>query len=287
MAGSILYQRSDHDKDYWIRYIQTRINRNNKNFLGFMSGSTGSGKSYSCNSIAYLADIRQEFTVDRCYFSIKELVKDVKERKLRKGNLAVVEEVGVLANNREWRSHENTALNYLIQIFRKDNLGVLFNAPSWYFFDSSSRKMLHALFKTVKIDYAEKTCLVKPYLLQYNDEIDKTYKKFLRVRTPNGTIPIKSWKIPSPPKDLVKAYEEKKTAFNDSIYSKLGIMLTPEEKSAKLREHQHNWIIRIRSKTRYCRNCGAEEPMPIPQTNEPPVLNLFDKKQQVTYAPYS
>lgn len=253
--------------------------------------SHNSGKSLSCLSYANDADIHEEFTLDRCYFSIGELVRDVKEGKLRKGNMAMVEEVGILANNREWRSKENTALNYLIQIFRKDNLGVLFNAPSWYFFDSSSRKMLHALFKTVKIDFKEQTCLVKPYLLQYNDEIDKTYKKFLRVRTPNGTIPVKSWKIHKPPKDLVKAYEEKKNAFNDNIYGKLGIMLNPADKINKVKEHRHSWIVRLRNHDRYCRTCGKVEPIeakPIGDsqpTVEAPILDLFDKKKRVSYVP--
>ena len=39
----------------WVTYIKQRI-RLNKNFIGFMSGPTGSGKSYASLSICEMVD---------------------------------------------------------------------------------------------------------------------------------------------------------------------------------------------------------------------------------------
>jgi len=50
----------------WVSYIKQRI-RNNKNFIGIVSGSTGSGKSWSSLSIGEQAD--PKFDIDRVVFS--------------------------------------------------------------------------------------------------------------------------------------------------------------------------------------------------------------------------
>ena len=67
----------------WIRYIKQRISRN-KNFLGFLSGPTGSGKSWSSLSICGMVD--DEFDISRIVFGGIELMDLINHGNLKKGS---------------------------------------------------------------------------------------------------------------------------------------------------------------------------------------------------------
>ena len=75
---------------HWVTYIKQRITKN-KNFLGFISGETGSGKSYSSLRIA--EELDTDFNVDRCVFSGLELMDLINANGLKKGSVIVFEEV--------------------------------------------------------------------------------------------------------------------------------------------------------------------------------------------------
>ena len=71
---------------YWISYIKQRISKN-KNFLGFISGQTGSGKSWS--SIAIAEQLDPEFNIDRCVFSGLELMALINSGELKRGSVSL------------------------------------------------------------------------------------------------------------------------------------------------------------------------------------------------------
>ena len=77
---------------HWVSYILQRI-RNNKNFLGFLSGPTGSGKSYCCLRIA--EEVDPDFTLERVVFNGIDLMNLVNSGKLKKGSVIIFEEAGV------------------------------------------------------------------------------------------------------------------------------------------------------------------------------------------------
>ena len=73
---------------YWITYIRQRI-RKNKNFLGFISGPTGSSKSYS--SLRICEELDPEFNVDRVVFGGLELMNLINSGTLKTGSAVVFE----------------------------------------------------------------------------------------------------------------------------------------------------------------------------------------------------
>ena len=115
----------------WVRYIHQRI-KQNKNFLGFISGPTGSGKSWSSISIAEQLD--PTFTDERIVFSGIELMKLINSDKLKKGSVIVFEEAGIGMSNKNWQSTINKMLNFLIQTFRHRNFVLIFKIFGKCFF---------------------------------------------------------------------------------------------------------------------------------------------------------
>lgn len=198
----------------WINYIQGRIKKN-KNFLGFISGPTGSGKSYAGLTICQLLD--EGFTAQRVVFSGRELMNLVNSDELTKGSAILFDEAGIDLSNRTWQSLTNRLLNFLLQTFRHKNFILLFTSPYLDFVDASTRKLFHAEFSTVNIDFTNKKVKLKPQLIQYNGRIKKFYYKFLRVITPKGVVPIRSWSLEKPSKDLLKEYEDKKNKFTSQL----------------------------------------------------------------------
>jgi len=203
---------------YWITYIKGRIKKN-KNFLGFISGQTGSGKSWTSLSIAQVLD--KNFNIDRVVFSALELMNLINSGELKRGSVIVFEETGIEMNNRSWASITNKMLNYLMQTFRHKNLILIMNSPYMDFVDSATRKLFHAELQTVSINFKTNQCRIKPQIIQYNSRNQKFYYKRLRVITNEGSIPVGLWAVNKPSDDLIKAYEIKKRKFTDGLNDRI------------------------------------------------------------------
>ena len=102
----------------WIHWIYSRITRKNQNFIGLVQGPTGSGKTWSGISIAYMLD--NSFDVTRqLVFSFQELMNTVNSDWFRKKRIKVIiwDEPQIEISNREWQSKTNKLLNYLLSTF--------------------------------------------------------------------------------------------------------------------------------------------------------------------------
>ncbi len=231
------------EQKHWVSYIQQRIKKN-KNFLGFVSGPTGSGKSFSCLRIC--EEIDEEFDIDRCVFTGLELMDLINSGKLRKGSAILFEESGVEMSNRSWQSVTNKMLNYLMQTFRHKNFVLLMNSPYMDFIDSSMRKLFHCEMQTLAIDFKRKEVKLKPQLLQYSSRGEKFYYKRLRLITEEGVRPISIWNVPKPSSKLLIDYEKKKTEFttrlNKWIYEELMEAQNKGKKKKELTDIQKGII---------------------------------------------
>ena len=204
----------DGNKYSLVRYIHRRI-ANNKNFLATITGPTGSGKSWSALSMAELLD--KEFSVDRVIFKGRELMKLINEGNLKPGSVIVWDEAGIDLSNRNWQSVTNKMLNALLQTFRHKNFILFFTVPYHDFVDASSRKLFHADFETQKINKNQEVVVIKPKLLQYNSNLCKWYRKYLKVQVNHSIVKIRRWAVPKPSDALIKAYEEKKNKFTKNL----------------------------------------------------------------------
>lgn len=220
----------------WVAYIHERIKKN-KNFIGFISGQTGSGKSWASLSIAEQID--PKFNIERVVFNGLELMELINSDKLKKGSVVVFEESGVEMNNRNWQSVTNKMLNFLMQTFRHRNFILIMNSPYMDFVDASTRKLFHAEFKTEGINMKEKKTLLKPLLMQYNSRNQKFYYKYLKQITDKGIIRIEGWDVIRPSKELVNAYEKKKREFTDKLNRNIMDELLAEKYKKEKKNKNH------------------------------------------------
>ena len=241
----------------WVRYLHQRIEQN-KNFVGFVGGPTGSGKSWSCLSIAEETD--PNFSIDNVVFDAKALMALINSGKLKSGSFIVFEEAGVSLSNRNWQSQLNKIINYLFQTFRHKRFILLLNSPYMDFIDAASRKLFHAEFKTIKIDKQRQATILKPQVIQYNDRKDKFYYKYLRVITgPGMRAPVKTWAVKKPSQSLIDAYEAKKTAFTNALNKEIEAQLQEKDNKKdkpdfKCTSCKHIWTPKGKSPSR-CPKC--------------------------------
>lgn len=204
-------ERSDYSM---IRYILRRI-QNNKNFLVTITGPTGSGKSWTGLSIAELLD--STFSAERVIFKGRELMKLINHGDLKPGSVILWDEAGIDLSNRNWQSVTNKMLNALLQTFRHRNIILIFTVPFHDFIDSASRKLFHADFETQRINKRQQVVMIKPKLLQYNSNLGKWYKKYLKVQINNKLVKIKKWAVPKPSDKLIQDYEVRKNLYTKDL----------------------------------------------------------------------
>jgi len=200
----------------FVRWIKRRIEQN-KNFLSITKGSTGVGKSYANLSMAYELD--NDFEIRQVAFSFKEFMEILNSDWFakKKWKQIIFEELQISAYNRNWQSLTNKLINYLFTTFRNQNVILYINTPYEDFLDSQTLKLIHAIFDCRGINRKENVQIVRPSILQYNSRMKKTYYHCLRVIRNGRTRKLKKWEISKPPKELIKPYEVKKTAFVNNL----------------------------------------------------------------------
>jgi len=230
MAGSLIVDTGRKDSS-WVSYIKSRIKKK-KNFLGVITGPTGSGKSWT--GLSMCLEIDPTFTQDRIVTRAIDLMKLVNSGKLETGNAILWDEGGVDNAARSWQSKVNKVINQLLQTFRHKRLVLIMTVPAMDFIDASTRKLLHAIFTIKGIDEKKKTTKVKPLLMQFNERTGKIYYKRLWVVKNGGPGPLNFWNIKAPPVWLAEAYEEIKNQFTSTLNIALEQELE-EEYEKKLR----------------------------------------------------
>ncbi len=215
----------------WIRYIKNRILKK-KNFLCLVWGPTGSGKSYTCLSVAL--DLDKNFSIDKVVFGLKGLMNLINSGEdFPPGTVFLWDEFQIDASNRNWQSLTNKLLNSLLSTFRHKNFILLINAPYGDFIDSQSRKLMHAEFEVKGINFDTEQTKIKPMCLQYNGQKGKFYRKYLRVKNSKGVCPVKTWRINKPPLWLTEPYEKMKTDFTSNLNKSIGRQLDKLDKYDK------------------------------------------------------
>ncbi len=225
---------TDRKVGYFNSYILQRI-ENNKNFVACVTGSTGSGKSWSTLRLGEILD--PDFNIDNVCFTARQFLDLIngKVKPLKKGSNIIFDEIQVTLGHLDYQSVQSKLLNYVLQTFRHKNFVLWVTSPNFNYINKTARLLFHARIETVSIDKKNKQVRLKPYLMQVNQKKSDVYEKWLRVWTKDGGIsPLKVLKVSMPSKELIKAYEEKKTAFtqelNESIARDLRKLEGTEQK---------------------------------------------------------
>lgn len=215
-----------------IKRIHNRI-ESGKNALIIVCGQTGGGKSLSTISLMIGMHLYRfgkmpevDEIVSHCIFKIKDLLKGLNNPKLKKKEKWNWDEAGVGAGHKTHATVTNRIIGYLGQTFRNLQQIVFFTVPSISFIDASLRKLFHYYLETHAIDEKKKICVIKPLIMQYNPRMDKVYYHNFTFPAEDGYLEeVDVMGVPIPPKEFVKAYEEKKNEFTRELNINLELQI--------------------------------------------------------------
>jgi len=246
-------------KNSVLRYIGHRVLKNNRNFLCFVTGAVGAGKSYACLRMA--EDYAELFGIEfdpthHVIGSLKELLllitEPKKTRKIGFGSVIVFDEPQVESNSRSWQSDINQAMGQLISTFRNQRLVVFFALPFLEMLDKQTRIIFHGEFKVEGFDKNTKISTLKPRFLEYNKNKGDFYKKMLRVQFRKKgkkvmTIEkLDKWHIGLASKETIDIYEAKKLKFTDDLNKRLLAQIELAEQQAE-GKNKSNELLKVGS----------------------------------------
>ncbi len=197
--------------------IRKRLLEDNLNWIGLWTGPSGSGKSWAAMRIAEL--VEPGFTVKRIVFDAETFLARVQE--LPRGAVLLLDEAGVAAPAREWASFLNRAVAYITESFRFKGQALLLTTPDPRFLDAIPRRLLHMTIEMLRAYPSKGFSQGRPYWIQENPRVGKTYWKHPRLRTERGPVRLRVMRFDRPSAKLRKAYERARAAHMDSLYSSL------------------------------------------------------------------
>jgi len=220
----ILYKKGEAS---WVRWIKKRI-KNNLNLNGVFTGPTGIGKSFAAIDIAIQID--PEFNVTKqVAFSFPGLMRIINQFNNKtefnlhnkKYKIVIFDEAQISTNRRDWQSKVNKFLNHLLSTYRHQNIITFFTSPYEDFLDSAALKLFHVKFECRGWSKKTKKSRIVPKIFQYNAQRSKMYEHPLYVIHKSGAVPLRSWSVNLPPKEMTDLYETEKFKFTNALNQKI------------------------------------------------------------------
>jgi hypothetical protein len=194
-----------------IREIRARLWKYNRNWLSFVCGGPGTGKSYLALRLACLID--PEFKISNVVFGCEEFMDLLTNGTLKKGDVIVFDDAGVGMDSQTWYEFEQKAVKYVFETFRTDNIAVIFTSPARKYINTSVLLLFHAFIEARKIDRAALKVRTKFFRISYNNRFDKLYYKYYRFNR-KKLDPV-LFNLPDP--ELIQQYEAKRKIFSGKV----------------------------------------------------------------------
>lgn len=195
----------------FIEVCRKRI-KSNKNLNILVVGSSGSGKSWI--SLALAEELDNHFNINRVCFDSQKFIENIDE--LEKGNVVVLEELGVNAYNRNWQSYVNKSLDHIFQTFRHKNLITICNVPDLSFIDIHLRLQFHILIiATGNIKKGQSLAKVYEYRRDYRT--GKTFENNISILINGKPYELNRVWFPKPSEALRNQYETEMTVWKTKL----------------------------------------------------------------------
>ncbi len=138
-----------------LEELKKIIYRENRNAIILLMGVPGSGKSYLTLKLSETFDptfsdsLENRVIFDKDTFFYRLLDYQIP---LKKGNVIVMEELGVQADTKNWYDFSQKAFSYILQTFRYRNLAVIFNTPYIDLVESRIIDFVNYIIEVVPVD---------------------------------------------------------------------------------------------------------------------------------------
>lgn len=220
----------------WVSYMIQQATRQNKCINAISTGMPGAGKSWGL--IYLLEQSDPTFNIDRVFFRASEMLRWIKDGGLKKkGTAFMLDEAGIDASSMKWWDEVNRGLNAFFQTGRSYNYIFGMTVPFITLISKGVRNLMNVRLYA-NGNKNNRTIFRRVFTLEYNDDMDKVYKKKLWVRRKGGGAFCTGVKLPQASKELLDEYEKRKEEFKISTYDNIVKNLEMFERKKKEKESQ-------------------------------------------------
>ncbi len=234
----------------WVSYFKQQTLVKNNCINAACTGMPGKGKSWGL--IYLLSQADPTFNVDRIFFKASKLLNWVGEGNLtkQKPTAFMLDEAGIDAANVRWWDEVNRGLNAFFQTSRSSNYIFGMTVPFITLISKGVRNLMNVRF------YADgyrkdHTIFKRGFVLEYNDDMDKTYKKKLYVIRKGGGLFCQGLKLPKADVELLKEYEKRKESFKLQTYQSISEKLKIYEEKEKIKLSGSNGSVLLKRQQEY------------------------------------
>ena len=216
----------------WVSYFKQQTIRKNNCINAIATGMPGKGKSWGM--IYLLSQTDPSFNIDRIFFRASKMLKWIREGNLTKNKPTsfMLDEAGIDASSARWWDEVNRGLNSFFQTSRSSNYCFGMTVPFVTLISKGVRNLMNVRFYAD--GYKDKyTIFKRAFTLEYNDDMNKTYRKRLWVRKKDGGAFCQGMKLPKADKKLLDEYEKRKEVFKLDTYGDIERKLEAYERKEK------------------------------------------------------
>lgn len=197
-------------------------NQKNSNFIIFINGLPGTGKSTLAQYLMFMLDRGNNYeyraSLRNWCLTQKEFIAAT-NRNTEVGRVECWEESfasGIKdggANSRDFMTQANKQISTVFQTMRKTNQIIIMTLPATTSFDKQARNMAHCLIHIKKNNGVYGTARV--YMRDYNPVFDTVMHPFIKVRKDGRMRRVKNLYFGLPPKSWMDACNQKSDEYKD------------------------------------------------------------------------
>lgn len=187
--------------------------RKKSNFI-ITTGKKGSGKSWLCLGFGQNLE-GKEFGMNHVCFSTQQLFEKLDNGEFEPGDVVVLEELGISANNRDAMTRVNKHLSFLAQSIRPARITLMANTITWGLIDPQVKSMADYRINVLGHDVLERTTTFKFLVIDPNDYGGEPLKSHLQF----SGVKYTSWSINAPSGGLGELYDKARDDYIKQIYS--------------------------------------------------------------------
>jgi hypothetical protein len=179
------------------------------------TGKKGSGKSWLGLRFGQIINGEDNFSMHNVCFSSATLLDRLDRREYVKGDVVLLEELGVSANSRDFMSRTNKNLSFIAQTIRPEGITIISNTITWGLIDCQVKNMADYRIKVLGYDKMEGITEFKFMNITPNDNGTEPRQEHLQF----GSEKYTSWFLKRPTEKLTDIYEPLRKEYLRQLYS--------------------------------------------------------------------
>lgn len=199
--------------------IRREVQSTGRNINILLVGKTQMRKSTTALKLAYDVDPDFDPERDMGIGDAEEYLRVINTDVNRRGRVKILDEAGVGTYHRNWYNFLNKAMSHLVQTFGYMGLVTIVVAPVSGFIDKDLRSMFDYKVELLKKDDRNRRVTASVMQLQYNQDQDKIYRKYLHGYWPeqDRRARVTRYRFAYPSEERLRRYFELANAFKKRL----------------------------------------------------------------------